>query len=74
MPTHRSDTGDEVARVITSPATRRYIYGVAVAVVPLLVGLGIVEDGTAGLALQVVGALLAMGTAGLAAANTPEGK
>nr|DAL28233.1 MAG TPA_asm: Mycobacterial 2 TMS Phage Holin (M2 Hol) Family [Caudoviricetes sp.] len=71
MPTHRSDTGDEVARVITSPATRRYIYGIAFAAMPLLVVAGIMQDGTTGLVLELVGAVLGMGTTGLARANTP---
>lgn len=62
---------DNLGTWIKNPATRRYLYGVATAVVPLLVGLGVVgaDDGT--LWLAVVGAILGMGATSLAAVNTP---
>lgn len=49
---------------------RRWIYGVALAAVPLLVALGIVEDALAPLIIALVGAVIAPG---LALANmTPD--
>ena len=58
------------ARVIADPKTRAYLYGIAVPVVALLVGLGVVADGTAGLILNVAAGVLAMSGLGLATANT----
>lgn len=59
------------ARIIASPKVRAYIYGVSIPVLALLVGLGIVTDGTAGLILDVCAAVLGVGTSALAVANTP---
>jgi hypothetical protein len=50
--------------------TRAWIYRIAIAVVPLLTGYGIVEDSKAALWLGLVGAALGFGTSALAAANT----
>ena len=50
--------------------TRAWIYRIAIAVVPLLVMYGLIEDSSAALWLGVVGALLGTGTNVLASANT----
>lgn len=62
---------DNLGTWIKNPATRRYLYGVATAVVPLLVGLGVVGADDGILWLAVVGAILGMGATSLAAVNTP---
>ena len=70
---HRKDVPPVIgnpARVIADPKTRAYLYGIAVPVVALLVGLGVVADGTAGLILNVAAGVLAMSGLGLATANT----
>lgn len=59
------------ARIIINPKARAYVYGVSIPVLALLVGLGYVTEGTAGLILDVVAAVLGMGTSALALANTP---
>jgi hypothetical protein len=53
-----------------SEKTRAYIYRIAVAAVPLLVGYGVVEDSQAALWLGLAGAALGFGTNVLASANT----
>lgn len=53
---------------------RAWLYRTAVAAVPLLTAYGVVDDGTAARWLGLLGALLGLGTAGLAAANTPRGR
>ena len=62
---------DNLGTWIKNPATRRYLYGIATAVVPLLVGLGVVGADDGILWLAVVGAILGMGATSLAAVNTP---
>lgn len=59
------------ARIIPDPQTRAYIYGVSIPVMALLVGIGTVTDGTAGLILDVIAGVLGVGTSALAVANTP---
>lgn len=59
------------AKIITQPKTRAYIYGVSIPLIALLVGLGYLTDGTAGLVLNLVAAVLGVGTSTLAVANTP---
>ena len=59
------------ARIILDPKTRAYIYGVSIPLIALLVGLGYLTDGTAGLVLNLVAAVLGVGTSTLAVANTP---
>ena len=59
---------------ITSPATRRYIYAVATALMALLIGNGIVTAAESSLWLGVIEALLGLaggGATALAAANVP---
>lgn len=69
MNTHRDNTG---ARIVLDPKVRKYIYGVSIPLIALLVGLGIVDDGTSALILSLVGAVLGVGTSTLAVANTPK--
>ena len=57
-------------RVITDPKVRAWIYGVAIAVGPLLIAYGILDNETWPLWSAVVGAIL---VPGLAALNTPAG-
>lgn len=71
MNTHKAEYG-EVGRIVRDPRTRKYIYAVSIPVLALLVSLGVVADGTAGLILDVAAAVLGIGTSGLAAANTPK--
>jgi hypothetical protein len=52
--------------------TRRWIYGVCLAAVPLLVALGILENEIAPLVIALVGAVIAPGLA-LANITPPEG-
>lgn len=58
------------ARVIAQPRTRRWIYGIAVAAVPLLVAYGVIAESDAALWIGLAGALLGTGVPALAAANT----
>lgn len=58
------------AKIIAQPRTRAYIYGVSIPLIALLVGLGYLTDGTAGLILNLVAAVLGVGTSTLAVANT----
>jgi NCAIR mutase (PurE)-related protein len=51
-------------------STRAWIYRVAVAAVPVLVGYGVVEDSKAALWVGLAGAVLGFGTNLLASANT----
>jgi len=52
---------------------RAWLYKVAVAMVPLLVGVGIVTQDIAQLVLNVIAALLAVGAGGMALSNmTPD--
>lgn len=51
-------------------STRAYIYRIAVAAVPLLVGYGVVAESQAALWLGLAGAALGFGTNILASANT----
>lgn len=58
------------AKVIAHPRTRAYVYGISVPLIALLVGLGHLTDGTAELVLNLVAAVLGIGTSTLAVANT----
>lgn len=59
-------------RVITDPLVRRYLYGVVLAFIPILVSAGVLTGGDAQLWLNVAAAVLGLGTTGLAVANTPK--
>lgn len=50
--------------------TRAYIYRVVTAVIPLLIILGVVSNEVAGAVLGIAAAVLAVGSTGLASANT----
>ena len=70
MNTHRAAGS---ARMILDPKVRKYIYGVSIPLIALLVGLGYVDEGTSALILTLVGAVLGVGTSTLAVANTDAG-
>lgn len=74
MNTHRQDGPAAIgnpARIIADPRVRAYVYAVSIPLLALLVGLGIVTDGTASLILDLAAAVLGVGTSALAVANTP---
>ena len=50
-------------RLLTNPKTRTYLYGIGLAVLPLLVVAGIVTKDDAPLWVVLVGAILVPGTA-----------
>lgn len=56
-------------RVFSEPV-RAWLYRVGMAVVPILVAYGLLDDGTAGLWLGVLGAALGFSLPALAAVNT----
>ncbi|WP_025272043.1 phage holin [Haloglycomyces albus] len=56
--------------LLTSPSVRRYLYGISGPLSGLLVSYGIISESNAGLWMGVVGAVLAVGSNGLAAAHT----
>ena len=58
------------ARVIAEPRTRRWIYGIAVAAVPLLVAYGVIAESDAALWIGLAGAVLGGGVPALATVNT----
>lgn len=51
-----------------TPQVRKYVYGVALAVLPLLIAYGVLDKETAPLWIAVLGSIL---VPGLAYANTP---
>ena len=59
-----------MGRIITDPAVRKAIYTAVTALVPILVGAGIVTEADAGKYVALGGALLGMLTTILAAVNT----
>ena len=46
-----------------TPSRRRWIYGAAIAVLPLLIAYGVIDDSTAALWAAVIGAVLVPGLA-----------
>jgi hypothetical protein len=54
------------------PETRRWIYGIIAAVVPLLVTLGTITGEVAGQLLNIAAASLAIGGSALAISNVPK--
>lgn len=60
-------------RLIPSARVRRYLYGIAVVVIPCLVAVGVVTDEVAAHIGSIAAAVLAVGTNVLAGANTPRG-
>lgn len=59
-----------MGRIITDPAVRKAIYTVVTALVPILVGAGIITEADAGKYVALGGAILGMLTTILAAVNT----
>jgi hypothetical protein len=59
---------------IHDPATRRYVYGVVLALIPLAQLFRLIPEDSVPLIINVVTAVLGMGAAGLALPNTPNGK
>ena len=59
-------------RFITDPAIRKYVYGVVLAMIPVLVGFGLISPEQVQLWLNLAAAVLGLGTTGLAVANTPK--
>ena len=49
-----------------TPATRRWIYQISIAIAPLLAGVGIMSDGMVQNVLVLIAAVLTVGTNGLA--------
>lgn len=54
------------------PNTRKWIYGIVAALVPLLVTLGSLSDSVGQQILNIVAACLAIGGSSLAIANVPQ--
>jgi hypothetical protein len=62
-PTHRAETADPIeraGRIITSPAARRWVYRVALAVIALCAAYGLVEDSAAALWGALAAALVGL--------------
>jgi hypothetical protein len=55
------------------PETRKWIYGIIAALVPLLVTIGTLSDELASQILSVVAAVLTVGGSALAIKNVPSG-
>lgn len=58
--------------MIQNPETRRWIYGIVAALVPLLVTLGTLTDDVARQLLNILAAVLTVGSSTLAIANVPQ--
>lgn len=73
MSKYRKDGPAEinVGRVVRSPKSRLYVYGILGAAAPLLVAYGIVTEQEVALWLSLAGTILATGGLGIAAANVP---
>lgn len=72
MNTHVKDTADlNLGKIIKSPKTRLWLYGIVGAASPLLVAYGAVTQDQAALWVGLAGAVLGTGGNALAAANTP---
>ncbi|WGD38464.1 hypothetical protein [Lysinibacter sp. HNR] len=59
---------------IKSDNARRWIYGIAAALVPLLTAIGVLTAEHGGLWLSLVAAILGTGAPVLAGVNTPRGR
>lgn len=74
MSKYRKDIPTQIgnpARLIAQPKTRRYLYGIATAIVPILVVYGVIAEADVALWIGLAGAVLGTGAPALAAANTP---
>jgi len=58
--------------MIQNPETRKWIYGIVAALVPLLVTLGTLTDDVARQLLNILAAVLTVGSSSLAIANVPQ--
>ena len=72
MADHRALTDRTPNRVITDPLVRRYLYGVVLAFIPILVLFGLISPESVQLWLNLAAAVLGLGTTALATANTPK--
>lgn len=59
--------------IITDPAVRRYIYGISVAAIAVLVVLGLLSSDQTQVWLNLVAAVLGLGNGVLALPNTSQG-
>jgi hypothetical protein len=59
-------------RWIPDPAVRRWLYGVVVAMIPVLVLFGLISPESVQLWLNLAAAILGLGTTALATVNTPK--
>lgn len=66
------DTTPNPGRWVPDPAVRRYIYGVVVALIPVLVGFGLISPEQVQLWLNLAAAVLGLGATALALPNTPK--
>jgi hypothetical protein len=71
MADHRADTATP-NRWIPDPTIRKYLYGVVLAMIPVLVAFGLISPDQVQLWLNLAAAVLGLGTTVLAAANTPK--
>jgi hypothetical protein len=71
MADHRADT-ETPNRWIPDPTIRKYLYGVVLAMIPVLVAFGLISPDQVQLWLNLAAAVLGLGTTVLAAANTPK--
>ena len=62
---------ENIGRFIKSAEARKYIYAVAIALIPLLVAYGIISEDNVDSITILIGAVLGLGTTALAVANTP---
>lgn len=57
---------------IQNPATRKYVYGIVAAAIPILVVFGVIAEDQVQLYLTLAAAVLGFGSSALAAPNTPK--
>ena len=63
---------EQPARIIRNPATRRWLYGICAAAIPLLIGAGYLDPDAGNAWLYLLAAIIAPAGLTLAAANTPK--
>ncbi|MEW1813286.1 hypothetical protein AB0284_21595 [Pseudarthrobacter phenanthrenivorans] len=72
MADHRAPTDRTPNRWIPDPIIRKYLYGVVLAMIPVLVAFGFISPEQVQLWLNLAAAVLGLGTTVLATANTPK--
>ena len=72
MADHRALTDRTPNRWVADPLVRRYLYGVVLAFIPILVLFGLISPESVQLWLNLAAAVLGLGTTALATANTPK--